>query len=99
MEDADRLDAVESASDRIQFQYIALRIFDIVQIQLACLSSRVGKAIQTDVDREQAGIWVDLRDLNRVQTSAATGDQNLQLGLLFCRSDGFALGLIDRKCG
>src|SRR5579859_7627137 len=65
----------------------------------ACAYSILRKTGQADVDPEQTGVRIDLRDLNRVQAGTATRDQNIQFGLPFRCRDGPSPRLIGSECG
>src|ERR1700758_2776418 len=73
VQNAYRLDAIEAAAQRAEFEDVGLRIIHIVQSCLAGFSSRVGETWQADVDGKDLCVGKKLRDFQGMPAAAAAG--------------------------
>ena len=77
MQYADRLDKVEAAAERSQFQNLGLRVLDCGQTQFSRLPLGVTETTQAQIDGQDLRPLDFLRRFNGMMASAATGDQDI----------------------
>src|SRR5262249_54433030 len=64
VQDAGGLDHVERAVERRQFEYVGLRVVDVIETELPSLSHGITQARYTEIDRKHTRARPSLRDFD-----------------------------------